>query len=118
MFPTHTILETLYFKAGIVSLYTTDHHALADDEISFISALVANGDTALKKAPLLERIAKNTSLFLELSSVINSSLDNKDVLRNISEKTCKILDMKGEPSGGRYIASFLKLFPNRRITHA
>jgi GAF domain-containing protein len=50
---------------------------------------------ALKKARLLERIETSTNLFLELASAINSSLDIREVLNSMSEKTCKALGMKG-----------------------
>ena len=80
---------------GILSLYTADQHKFTDQEIVFMKALAANGGIALKKARLLERIEKNSVLFLELASAINSSLDIKEVLRSMSEKSCKAFGMKG-----------------------
>ena len=80
---------------GVLSLYTGKKHKFSEEEIVFIKALAGNGGVALKKARLMERIEKNAKLILELASAINSSLDIKQVLHNISEKTCKALGMKG-----------------------
>ena len=82
-------------QIGILSLYTADKRKFSDDDIVFIKALAANGGIALKKARLLERIARNSSLFLELSSAFNSSIDIKEVLRNMTEKTTEALRLKG-----------------------
>lgn len=80
---------------GVLSLYTSDKRKFTEDEIVFLKALAANGGVALKKARLLERIEKNALLFLELSSAINSSIDIKDILNSMTEKTSKALGMKG-----------------------
>jgi len=80
---------------GVLSLYTAKKRAFSEDELFFLKALAGNGGIALKKARLLERIEKNSFLFLELASAINSSLDIRQVLQNMGEKTCKALGMKG-----------------------
>lgn len=80
---------------GILSLYTANQRKFTDQEIVFMKALAANGGIALKKANLLERIEKNSVLFLELASAINSSLDIKEVLHSMSEKSCNAFGMKG-----------------------
>jgi GAF domain-containing protein len=80
---------------GILSLYTANRRKFTDQEIVFMKALAANGGIALKKARLLERIEKNSVLFLELASAINSSLDIKEVLRSMSEKSSNAFGMKG-----------------------
>ncbi len=80
---------------GVLSLYTADQRKFTDQDIVFMKALAANGGIAIKKARLLERIEKNSALFLELASAINSSLDIKEVLRSMSEKSCKSFGMKG-----------------------
>lgn len=80
---------------GILSLYTADQRKFSDQEIVFMKALAANGGVALKKARLLERLERNSVLFLELASAINSSLDIKEVLHSMSEKSCKAFGMKG-----------------------
>lgn len=82
-------------QIGLLSLYTAQKHTFTDEEIVFIKALAANGGIALKKARLLERIARNSTLFLELASAINSSLDIKEVLGNMTEKSCRAFGMKG-----------------------
>ncbi|MGB3211120.1 MAG: GAF domain-containing protein [Desulforhopalus sp.] len=82
-------------QIGLLSLYTANRRKFTDQEVVFLKALAANGGIALKKARLVERIQKNSALFLELSSAINSSLDIKEVLRNMSEKSCKAFGMKG-----------------------
>lgn len=80
---------------GVLSLYTGKPHKFSEEEIVFIKALAGSGGMALKRARLLERIEKNTALFLELASAINSSLDIRQVLNSMSEKTCRALGMKG-----------------------
>ena len=80
---------------GILSIYTSDKRTFTSDDIMFLKALAANGGVALKKARLVERIEKNASLFLELSSAINSSIDIKDILKSMTEKTSKAMGMKG-----------------------
>lgn len=80
---------------GVLSLYTGEKRQFTQEEIIFLKALAGNGGMALKKARLLERIERNATLFLELASAINSSLEIKQVLHNLSEKTCLALGMKG-----------------------
>jgi GAF domain-containing protein len=80
---------------GVLSLYTAKKRQFTRQEIDFLKALAASGGVALKKARLLERIETGTNLFLELASAINSSLDIREVLSSMSEKTCKALGMKG-----------------------
>jgi GAF domain-containing protein len=80
---------------GILSLYTSDKRTFTSDDIMFLKALAINGGVALKKARLVERIEKNAVLFLELSSAINSSIDIKDILKSMTEKTSQAMGMKG-----------------------
>lgn len=80
---------------GILSLYTADQRTFNDQEVVFIQALAANGGIALKKARLLERLEKNSMLFLDIASAINSTLEIKEVLHSMSEKSCKAFGMKG-----------------------
>jgi GAF domain-containing protein len=82
-------------RIGILSLYTGKKRDFSHQEIDFLKALAASGGVALKKARLLERIETNATLFLELASSINSSLDIREVLHSMSEKVCKALGMKG-----------------------
>jgi GAF domain-containing protein len=80
---------------GVLSLYSAEQRSFSDDDIFFLKALASSCGIALKKARLLERIERNSILFLELASAINSSLEIKEVLQNLGEKTCKALGMKG-----------------------
>jgi GAF domain-containing protein len=82
-------------RIGILSLYTGEKRDFSQQEIDFLKALAASGGVALKKARLLERIDTNATLFLELASSINSSLEIGKVLHSMSEKVCKALGMKG-----------------------
>lgn len=82
-------------QIGLLSIYTAEKRTFTDQDIIFIKALAGNGGIALEKARLLERIEKNSTLFLELASEINSSIDIKEIFHNMSEKTCKALGMKG-----------------------
>jgi GAF domain-containing protein len=80
---------------GILSLYTAHKRGFNEDEIQFLRALAEQGGMAIEKARLLERIQNNAMLYLELASHINSSLDIKNVLHNLTVEVCKALGMKG-----------------------
>jgi GAF domain-containing protein len=80
---------------GVLSLYTAEKRKFPKQEIVFLKALAGNGGMAIKRARLLERMQKNAQLFLELTTAINSSLDIRQVLNNLTEKTCNALGMKG-----------------------
>jgi GAF domain-containing protein len=80
---------------GILSLYTATPRDFNEDEIQFLRALAEQGGMALEKSRLLERIQNNAMLYLELASHINSSLDIKNVLNNLTVEVCKALGMKG-----------------------
>lgn len=80
---------------GILSLYTAKKQKFSGSEIEFLSALAANGAMAVEKARLLERMQNNSTLFLELASEINSSLDIRKVLHHMTVKTCAALGLKG-----------------------
>lgn len=82
-------------QIGVLSLYTAKPCDFSGREIVFVKALAANGGIALKKARLMERLEKNSKLFLEFTSAINSSLDIKKILRKMTEKSCEALGMKG-----------------------
>ncbi len=84
---------------GILSLYTAKKRDFAEKEIDFLSALADHGGMVIEKSRLLERIEKNSSLFLEFTSAVNSSLDIKEVLRIMTEKSCQALSMKGVTIG-------------------
>lgn len=80
---------------GLLALYTATPRDFGRDEIAFLAALAEQGGMAIERARLLGRIQKNSTLFLELASKINSSLDITQVLQHLTEETCKALGMKG-----------------------
>jgi len=82
-------------KVGILSLYTAVPRDFSKDEIDFLSALAEQGGIAIEQARLLGRIQKNATLFLDLASHINSSLDIKKILNNLTVDICQALGMKG-----------------------
>lgn len=80
---------------GILSLYTAKRREFREEEVEFLRALADQGGVALAKTRLLDRIQKNALLYLELSSQINSSLDIKDILHNLTVEVSRALGMKG-----------------------
>lgn len=80
---------------GVLALYTADVRDFSKEEIEFLRALADQGAMAIEHARLLDRIEKNAALFLDLASSINSSLDIKKILNNLTEGMCKELGMKG-----------------------
>ncbi len=80
---------------GIVSLYTAKPRDFSTEEIEFLNALADQGGVALSQTRLLERIQQNAQLYLELSAQINSTLDIKDILKNMTEAVCDALGMMG-----------------------
>jgi GAF domain-containing protein len=80
---------------GVLSLYTASQRDFTDDEIDFLCALAEQGGMAIEKARLLDRIQKNASLLLELTSSMNSSLDIKNILNNMTAEVSDALGMKG-----------------------
>jgi GAF domain-containing protein len=80
---------------GVLSLYTSTQRDFTGDEIDFLRALAEQGGMAIEKARLLERIQKNALLFLELTAGLNSSLDIKQILNNMTAEVSNALGMKG-----------------------
>ncbi len=80
---------------GILSLYTATPRDFSQDEIDFLAALADQGGMAVQQARLIEGIQKNSMLFLDLASSINSSLDIKKVLHILTADICEALDLKG-----------------------
>ena len=80
---------------GILALYTAVPRDFSTEEIDFLTALAEQGAMAIEQARLLERIQKNSKLFLDLASDINSSLDVKKILHNLTVDICEALGMKG-----------------------
>jgi GAF domain-containing protein len=80
---------------GVLALYTSRARDFSGDEIDFLSALAEQGGMAVERARLLDRIQKNSALFLQLASSINSSLDIKKILHTLTAEIAQALGMKG-----------------------
>lgn len=80
---------------GILALYTAEPRDFSEDEIDFLSALAEHGGRAIEIARLLERIRRNSTLFLDLAANINSSLDIKKILHNMTADICEAFGIKG-----------------------
>ena len=80
---------------GILALYTADSRKFSKDEIDFLRALADQGGMAIQHRRLLDRIRKNSALFLDLAANINSTLDIKQILHNLTADICEALGMKG-----------------------
>ncbi|MFZ0240958.1 MAG: GAF domain-containing protein [Desulfobacterales bacterium] len=80
---------------GVLALYTAKVRDFTGDDIDFLTALAEHGGRAIELSRLLERIRKNTILFLDLASNINSSLDIKKILHNMTAEICETFGMKG-----------------------
>ena len=80
---------------GVLALYTATVRDFSNDEIEFLTALAEQGGMAIQQARLLERIQTNSMLFLDLASAINSSLDVKKILHNLTAELSEALGMKG-----------------------
>lgn len=80
---------------GVLSLYTATQRDFNAEEIEFLCALADQAGISIEKTRLLNRMQKNSVLFLDLASGINSSLDIRDILHNLTVNTCDTLGMKG-----------------------
>ncbi len=80
---------------GVLSLYTATPRDFSDDEIAFLSALAEQGGMAVQQARLLERLRKNSMLFLDMSVSINSSLNPKQILHILTADIAEAFGMKG-----------------------
>jgi GAF domain-containing protein len=80
---------------GVLALYTSEPRDFKADEIDFLTALAEQGGMAIEHARLLERIRKNSMLFLDLANNINATLDIKMILHILTADICEALGMKG-----------------------
>ncbi|WP_419658621.1 GAF domain protein [Desulfosarcina variabilis str. Montpellier] len=80
---------------GVLSLYTGSRREFNPEEIEFLQALADQGGIAIENNRLYQRMQKNAMLFLDLASNINSSLEIKEVFKNLTEIICYNLDMRG-----------------------
>ncbi len=80
---------------GILSLYTKDIRAFAQEEIDFLSILAEQGGTAIENAHLIQKLRSNTQIFLKLAASLSESLDVKAILQAMTEDLVKNLQIKG-----------------------
>ena len=80
---------------GVLALYTGEPREFNTDEIDFLTALAEQGGMAVEHARLLDRIQNSSTLFLELASSINSSLDIKKIMHILTAEASQALGMKG-----------------------
>jgi len=80
---------------GVLSLYTSTRREFTTEEIDFLRALAEQGGMAIEKARLLERLQENAMLLLELATSMNSTLDIKSILDNLTDEVSEALHMKG-----------------------
>ncbi len=80
---------------GVLSLYSSAPREFTEDEIRFQTALAEQGGMAIERGRLFARLNRNSQLFYDLSSMINSTLDIKKILSNMTEGLAKALDVKG-----------------------
>ena len=80
---------------GGLALFTGSPRHFSEQEIDFASALAEEGGMAIENAGLIEQIRHNTGLFLDLAVSINSSLNVKEVLHNLTANVAETLKIKG-----------------------
>jgi len=80
---------------GILSLYTANQRDFGERDIAFLCALADQGGVAIHNNRLLTRLEKNATLFLDVASSINSTLDIQEVLKYMTEKLSDTFDMRG-----------------------
>jgi GAF domain-containing protein len=80
---------------GVLALYTAEPRDFSPDEIDFLTALAEQGGMAVEHARLLDRIRNSSTLFLDLASSINSSLDIKKIMHILTAEAAQALGMKG-----------------------
>lgn len=80
---------------GVLSVYTGEKKKFTKKEIDFLCALADQGGVSIHTNSLLNRLRKNTMLFLELASDINSSLDIREIMSNLTINICDTMEMKG-----------------------
>lgn len=80
---------------GVLALYTAKPRNFSKADIEFLTALAEQGGIAIQHSRLLERIRRNSMLFLDLATNINDSLDITNILQNLTTEMCEALGMKG-----------------------
>lgn len=81
--------------SGILSLYSAVPRKFTKREIDFLCVLADQSGLAIRMNALMNRLKKNSMLFLELASDINSSLDIREIMKNLTKHVCEAFEMKG-----------------------
>jgi GAF domain-containing protein len=79
---------------GVLSLYTGTPRDFSRDEIDFLMALAEQGGMAIEHARLVEQLRKNTRLFHDLATGMNSTLDLKSIMDILSAGIARALEVK------------------------
>jgi GAF domain-containing protein len=80
---------------GALVIYTASPRDFSSDEIDFLGALAEQGGMAVQQARLYERMRQDLTLFHDLASGINSSLDIEKILHILTADICEAFGMKG-----------------------
>lgn len=78
---------------GALTLYTGTIREFSPREIEFLTALAEQGAFVIQRSRLIDRMRKNATLFLKLSTAINSSLDIRDILETLTVSVCESFGM-------------------------
>lgn len=79
---------------GIMSLYTKEIRKFTKDEIDFLSILAEHGGAEIENALLIQRLRRQSKIFLKLAASISESLDVKTILQALTEDLVKSLRLK------------------------
>ncbi len=79
---------------GTLALYTAQPRDFSGKEIDFLTALAEQGGIAIERARLVERIRKNTKLFFDLATNINSRLDLKSIFQSLTSDISRAFGVK------------------------
>jgi len=80
---------------GVLALYTAAPRDFTRDEIDFLIAMAEQGGMAIQSARLVERINRNSTLFFDLASNMNSTKDIKKIFHILSADIGEAFGMKG-----------------------
>jgi GAF domain-containing protein len=79
---------------GILSLYTKEIRKFTKDEIDFLSILAEQGGAEIENSLLIQRLRRQSKIFLKLAASISESLDVKTILQAMTEDLVKSLRLK------------------------
>jgi GAF domain-containing protein len=79
---------------GVLSLYTKNIRKFTKDEIDFLSILAEQGGSEIENAILVQRLRRQSRIFLKLAASISESLDVKAILQAMTQDLVKSLRLK------------------------